>query len=440
MGRHAVRSWHALEASASDGSRGPRRSCFYKSVNSAYRPVLTRPGATRLLGTALVARLPQGMSSLAILLLVHGTSGSYAAAGIAVGASALMAAISMPLQGRLVDRLGIGRVIGPAAVGEALAYALLGVLGGSHASVVLLIASAALVGALQPPVAPVVRATLRTMFDDHAVRESAFALEAILQEVIWVSGPLVITLLITLTSPDVSVYALAVIGLGGAMTFLRSPLLKGAGHEHDQRHSRHSALRSVDLRWLLLPVGFLGFGLGCLDVGIPSLALHLGSRPASGVLLALWSLGSMAGGLRYGTLKLKSGAGTRYMQLMFANALFVLPYLLAGSIFECGVCSLIAGLAIAPIFSCQYSVAGRVILPGTEHEAFSWILSALIAGGAAGAALSGVAIGSIGSKGPFLLACAAASAGALSSLRFRSRFPDGSSDEQAVPLTELAPA
>ena len=409
-------------------------------MNSAYRPVLARPGATRLLGTALVARLPQGMSSLAILLLVHGISHSYAAAGIAVGVSALMGAISMPLQGRLVDRLGIARVIGPAAVGEALAYVLLGVLGGSHAGAVLLIACAALVGALQPPVAPVVRATLRTMFDDHAVRESAFALEAILQEVIWVSGPLFITVLITLTSPDVSVYALAAIGLGGAMTFLRSPLLKGAGSEHAQEHRRQSALRSLDLRWLLLPVGFMGFGLGCLDVGIPSLALHLGSRPASGVLLALWSFGSMAGGLRYGTLKPRGGAGTRYVQLMFANAVFVLPYLLAGSILECGICSLIAGLAIAPIFTCQYSVAGRVILPGTEHEAFSWILSALVAGAAAGSALSGVAVGAIGSKGPFLLACASASVGALSSLRFRSRFPDGSSGQQTAPLEELAAA
>ena len=402
--------------------------------------MLARPGAARLLGTALVARLPQGMSSLAILLLVHGDSHSYAAAGIAVGMSALLASISVPLQGRLVDRLGIRRVIGPASVCQALAYVLLGVLGESHAGPFLLIASAGSVGACQPPIAPIVRATLRTMFDDHSVRESAFALESVLQEVIWVSGPLVITVLITLTSPNVSVYALAAIGFAGSMMFLTSPLLDGAGDEHDEEHRRVSALRSVDLRWLLLPVALMGLGLGSLDVGIPSMALHLGSRPTSGVLLALWSFGSMVGGLRYGMLKQRSGAGTRYMQLMFANAIFLLPYLLAGSIVECGVCSVIAGLAIAPIFSCQYSVAGRVILPGTEHEAFSWILSALIAGAAAGSSLSGIAIGSIGVRGPFLLACAAAAAGALSSLRFRGRFPNGPPSEPAPPLESLAAA
>ena len=400
--------------------------------------MLARPGAARLLSTALFARLPQGMSSLAILLLVHGATGSYAAAGAAVGMSALLVAVSMPIQGGLIDRLGIGRVIGPTAVGQALAYVLLAVLGTAHAGAGPLIASAALVGASQPPISPVVRTTLRTMFDDHSVRESAFSLEAVLQEVIFVSGPLLITVLITLTSPAVSIYALAAIGFSGAMTFLRSPLLKAAALEPHEHHQRQSALRSVDLRWLLLPVAFMGFGLGCLDVGIPSLALHLGSRPASGVLLALWSFGSMVGGLWYGSRKLRSGAGARYSQLMFANALFLLPYLLAGSIFECGICSVIAGLAIAPIFSCQYSVAGRVILAGTEHEAFSWILSGLIAGAAAGSALSGVAIGAIGSKAPFFLACTSGSLAALSSLRFRSRFADEPVDEDAGQVEEFA--
>jgi len=187
-------------------------------------------------------------------------------------------------------------------------------------------------------------------------------------------------------------------------------------------------------------VALMGFGLGCLDVGIPSIALHLGSRPASGILLAICSFGSMVGGLRYGMLKSRSSTGTRYVRLLFANAIFLLPYLLARSIPECAACSFIAGLAIAPAFSCQYSVAGRVILPGSEHEAFSWILSALIAGAATGSALSGIAVSSIGSHGPFMLAFTAASAAALSSLRFRGRFPDEPPGAQSPPLEELAVA
>ena len=407
---------------------------------SAYRPVLARPGSARLLSSALLARLPQGMSSLAILLLVHGATHSYAAAGIAVGVSALSVAVSMPIQGGLVDRLGMARVVGPAAVAQALAYVLLAILGADHAGALALIVCAALVGAVQPPVSSIVRATLSTMFEDPSVRESAFALESVMQEAIFVSGPLLITLLITLTSPDVSIYALAAIGFVGSMAFLSSPLLATADRNLKRHRDRRSALRSVDLRWLLLPVGFLGFGLGCLDVGIPSLALHLGSRPASGALLALWSFGSMLGGLWFGTRKQRSGAGRRYVMLMCANVIFLMPYLAAGSILVCAFCSVSAGLAIAPIFSCQYSVAGRVIHAGTENEAFSWILSGLIAGAAAGSALSGVAIGAVGSKGPFALACSSALLGALSSLRFRDRFPDEPTSPEPGRVEELAAA
>ena len=71
-----------------------------------YRSVLSVPGAARLFATALVARLPQGMAPLAVLLLVRGATHSYAAAGLAVGASALATAVCAPLLGRQVDHRG----------------------------------------------------------------------------------------------------------------------------------------------------------------------------------------------------------------------------------------------------------------------------------------------------------------------------------------------
>src|ERR1700729_3258795 len=80
-----------------------------------YRSVLSVPGCARLLGTALIARLPQGMTSLAILLLVRAHTGSYAAAGVAVGAYDFATAGGAPLLGRLVDRFGRARVLAPVA-------------------------------------------------------------------------------------------------------------------------------------------------------------------------------------------------------------------------------------------------------------------------------------------------------------------------------------
>jgi MFS family permease len=387
-----------------------------------YRSVLTEPGALRLMSSALVGRLPQGMSSLAILLLIRDATHSYAAAGVGVGANALAASLCAPLIGRLVDRFGRRTVVGPAAALQAAVYVLLAIAADAHASTLLLIACAALAGSLIPPIAPVVRTVLRELFDDHSVRETAFAMEAIAQETIWIVGPLLVTIVITLASPKVALLMLAVLVAAGTLLFLRSPLLERPV-EHETEHAHHgSALASVDLRWLLLPVTLMGFAIGAVEVGIPALALHEGSRAASGFLLALWSFGSMVGGIRYSSSHWRATLGSRYMLLLLANCLSILPLVAAGSIGVAAACSFVAGLAIAPAFSCQYVLVGHVVLPGTEHEAFSWTLSGLIGGVAAGSALGGVVVAPLGVKAPFIIASVVACLAAIAALRFRGRF------------------
>jgi len=397
-----------------------------------YRSVLAEPGALRLMSTALVGRLPQGMSSLVILLLVREATHSYAAAGVAVGANALLAAVCAPLAGRLVDRLGRRVVLGPVAVLLAGAYVLLAVLAADHAGALALIACAGLAGALVPPIAPVVRTVLRDLFDDLTVRETAFGLEAIAQETIWITGPLIVTVAITLASPKAACVMLGVVVVGGTLLFLRSPLLDRTPEHLVEHVHRGSALASLDLRWLLLPATLMGFSLGAVEVGIPALALHHGSRAASGFLLAIWSLGSMAGGLRYSSMRWRAPLGSRYAPLLLASCVFTAPLVVAGSIPVAGACCFIAGLAIAPTFTCQYSLVGRVVIPGTEHEAFSWTLSGLIAGVAAGSALGGVSVGAVGVSAPFVLGCAASLLAAAAATRFRGRFGSAS------PLPEAA--
>lgn len=387
-----------------------------------YRAVLAKPGAARLLGTALLGRMPQGMSSLAVLLLVRAATHSYAAAGAAVGAGALASAVCGPMLGRLIDRVGRRPVVGPVAGLQACVYLGLALAARDRAPDGLLILGAGMAGGLVPPIAPVVRTALRGLYTEPRQRETAYSMDAIAQETIWIVGPLIATLVITVASPVIAVAMLGAVGVAGTALFLSSPLL--AREQHQARHdsSRAAALSNRDLRWLLAPVALMGFGLGAVEVGLPSLALHDGSRAASGLLLALWSLGSMAGGLRYGARGHASSLGSRYAVLLLANCVFTLPLLLAGSIVLAGLCSFVAGLAVAPVFSCQYSLIGHTMVPGGEHEAFGWALSALVSGVAAGSALAGAVIGSVGVRGPFMLAVLAAALAALAALRFRGRF------------------
>jgi MFS family permease len=374
---------------------------------SKYRSVLGRPGAARMFASALVARFPQGMAPLAVLLLVRGATHSYAVAGFAVGAQALATAGCAPVIGRLVDQVGRRRVLAPLACGQAAVYALLVVAAGRDNGGPVLIGLCALAGALLPPIAPVVRVALREVYEELDVRETAYSLEAVLQELIWISGPLLVALLIALTSPALAVALLGVLCVAGTGVFLRSPLLRRGADTGVEADERRSALAIPELRALLGPVALTGAGLGAIEVGLPSLALHAGSRPASGLLLALWSAGSLVGGLWYGSRVWQSPLRSRYQRLLVLAVLCTAPLIAARSIGAGMVCSVLAGLTVAPMFSCQYALVGRSVSAGSETEAFTWVSAALIGGLAAGSAIGGAVIGPAGVSGPFVVSCLA---------------------------------
>ena len=191
-----------------------------------YRSVLSVPGSVRLLASALLGRLPQGMASLSILLLVRETTHSYAAAGVAVGAYALANAVCAPVQGRLVDRVGKVWILVPSACAQAsmLAALVVAANAGAHAAILVLLAAVA--GAFAPPIAPTVRALLREVFRDPHVLDSAYALDAVLQEVVWTVGPLVVAVVIAVASPGVAVVLLGLIYVVGTSMFVRSPLAR----------------------------------------------------------------------------------------------------------------------------------------------------------------------------------------------------------------------
>jgi MFS family permease len=381
-------------------------------VIAKYRTVLSTPGAFRLFATALVGRSPQGMSSLAVLLLVRGVTHSYAAAGVAVGAYALASAGSAPVIGRLVDRFGPRRVLAPCAGAQGCAYAMLAIAGGARAGAGVLIALSAVAGVLMPPIAPVVRALLRDVFEDVSVRETAYALEAVIQELIWIVGPLVVALVIAFVSATGAIVLLGAVAVCGTSLFVRVPVVRGA-RPRGVKPGRGSALLSGELRVLLVPVLLTGTALGAIEVGLPSLALHAGSRPAAGLLLALWSVGSMTGGLWYGARKWNSSLASRYRWLLVLAVLCTAPLIAARSIAAGVLGALLAGLTVAPVFSCQYALVGRTVTPGHETEAFTWVAAALVGGLAAGSATGGAVIGAAGVSAPFVVACAVTTVAAV---------------------------
>ncbi len=384
-----------------------------------YRSVLAVPGAPRLFGSALLARLPQGMTSLATLLLVRAATHSYAAAGIAVGAEALTCALAAPVLGRLIDRVGRARVLMRCALSYAAALTALVVAAELRAGALVLVLVAGLAGGLLPPVAPSLRALLRDVFEDIGTRERAYALESVAQELVWIVGPVIVGVVITVLSPAAALELVAAVCVLGCSLFVRGAHVRAPAAREPRAHGASAALASPALRALLGPVALTGLALGSTEVGLPALALHAGSRSAAGLLLALWSVGSMTGGLWFGSRAWRSSLAVRYAALLVAAVVCTAPLIVAHSLALGAVFSLLSGVTIAPVFSCQYALVGHAVNEGSETEAFTWVASALVAGIAAGSALGGALVSASGVSAAFVLSCAATALAALMAVAVR---------------------
>jgi MFS family permease len=362
-------------------------------VLGPYRHLLGVPGARRLLVSSLAGRLPLGMASLAVLLLVRAATGSFAVAGVAVGAFALAQAVAAPVLGALVDRSPMPAVLLPSAALQFAALVGLVLAARWSAPAAVLVALSAAGGATQPPVAAAVRMLWARVAPEPRLRDAAYALDASAQEVVWTTGPLLVGGAIALVSPSAAVLLTAVVSLAGTWWFTSGALARSAPPATVA--GRASALTSAGLRALLVAGGLLGLSIGATEVGLAGLADHDGAA-AAGVLLSVWSVGSLVGGLAYGAMPWRSPLDRRLPALLAALGVLCLP-LIAAEGFAAGVVvSFVAGLCIAPVFSCLYSLTAEHAPAGTTAEAFTWSTAALVTGIAAGSAVAGALVEAAG--------------------------------------------
>lgn len=385
-----------------------------------YRALLCIPGFTRLLVSSVLGRLPSGMFSLAILLFVRSRTDSFLAAGVAVGAFALAGALAGPLLGALVDRVGQSRVLLPAALVQGALLVTLVVVAQARAPVAGVVAVAALAGAVQPPIAGCVRALWSQVAGEGEALETAYALDATTQEAIWTLGPLLVGGVALLLSPAAAVLACAAITVAGTAFFAASKLSSG-WQARAGEHSPAGALASPGLRALLATAVLAGVVIGAVEVGLPALAVAHGARWSAGPLLALFSIGSMGGGLAYSAASWRRPIGLRYVALLAAMAAGVAPLIAAHALDAAYPLSVLAGLGVAPMLSCQFSLVGALAPAGAATEAFTWHRGATIAGMAAGSTLGGSLIDAHGAGGAFALGCASVALAGVLALLWRQR-------------------
>jgi MFS family permease len=168
---------------------------------------------------------------------------------------------------------------------------------------------------------------------------------------------------------------------------------------------------------LVLPVGF---GFGALEVAIPAFASAHGRPGFSGVLIAIWSIASAAGGLVYGARSGEAALSRVHVGVALLLPVSFIPLALAGTVWTMALLVIPAGALIAPLIASRNELAGAVAPPDAETEAFTWPLTALVGGVALGAAAAGSVVEASGWRAAVVVAVAAAALGALVALARRA--------------------
>ncbi|MEY4310201.1 MAG: hypothetical protein RLZ71_127 [Actinomycetota bacterium] len=369
----------------------------------SYTGVLKRPGVARMLLSQLAARWAFGMISLAFVIHIQKVTGSYAIAGIALGAETLGAAIAGPVQGRLIPRYGPRRIVLTTAVIGAAAMVFIGAIEGPAWLLVLL---GLVVGLTSPPIQQIVRPIYPSLIKKSQTNH-LFALDANLQEIIWVVGPIVATLIAANLGTDIGLYVMAGVQVAGCFWFALNPEVRASKIEPSKRRMggvlKSRIVFSNMLMGLLLVGSFGGAEVGTV-AAIPD-------RNVSGIVLAALSFGSLVGGFAFGhRIKTKYALTKFFALLLFGYGLiFIAPT----DPLWVGICWFVAGLGVAPVFATLAGIIAVKLNRSESTEAYGWISTGQLVGYSGAAALAGIVIDNVSAVASFSVSILCAALGLI---------------------------
>ncbi len=380
-----------------------------------YRRVLSLPGTLAFSSAGLVSRLPLSMAGLGIVLLVSAKSGSYGLAGTVSAAYVLAAAAGAPAQGRISDRLGQALVLRVVGSMFACGTALLLISIESDWGTPWTHLSAVVAGLASPQAGSMVRARWSHVLPDRSQLNAAFSLEAVIDEMVFIVGPVVVTVLTTRVHETGGLIAAATAALLGtwALAAQRRTEPGRVVHEDGER---------PPLGWGFLgPIMFACGGLGVLfgsaEVIIVAFVTELDQRPAAGPVLAVWALGSLIAGVLVGSLTLPVTPLHQFRVSILGLSLLFIPLFFFHSVVWLGFGMFLTGFMISPTLIAAMTLVEIHVPAARLTEGIAWTTTGMAIGVAPGAAVAGWVIDHHGASAGFwvpLVAGLAASAVAWS--------------------------
>lgn len=372
----------------------------------SYRGLFDRPGVKGFVLAGFIGRMPMSMLGIGIVLLISALTGSYATAGAVAAVTNVSYAIAAPLSGRLVDRFGQARLVTPLALLNAVALAALMVFAGLALPEWTLYAAGFLVGATSISLGSMVRARWSNMYAGSPKLNTAFAFESVADEVIFVTGPALVTVLATAVNPFAGLMVALVLMLAGSLAFAMQRRTQPP--VQPVRTASGSPILIPGIALLSCVYLAMGAVFGSVDLITVAFAEEHGVKGVSGFLLAAFAGGSMVSGLWFGARHWRVSLRSRFVRALGIFAVGLLPIAFIGDVRVLAFALFLAGLAISPTLITGFSLTERLVPPSLLTEGMAWISTSIGFGVAIGAWAGGRLTEMFGASNAyaFSLACA----------------------------------
>jgi len=368
------------------------------------------------------------MISLAYLLHIEQIFNSYGLAGLVLAATSFGQALAGPLTSRWMGHWGMRPVITLTIVVSAasmagIAFVMMPI--GAY------IAMGFIGGLATPPIQPAVRTIYPTMVTSKQLTP-LFSLHASAQAIIWIAGPVVTTFIATQISTELAIMVAGAFLVFGGLWFLSCREL-GEVNIPRSKNKMGVVLRKPAVV-LATVVGFLLIGAAAaVEVAVVSVFGNGG--PEAGIILSIWAIGSIIGGLALGGMAIGPWALAARMLVVFIGIA------IAGANLDfwwIAFALLIAGAGIAPALAVMFAIVSSSVKFSDTAEAYGWMGSGQLVGAALGSAVAGFAIDGFGSLGGFVAASIFALIGFLVPVIFKNAHPD-LRGKDATPLPDTEP-
>lgn len=373
-----------------------------------YVEILSLPGALKFSVAGVIARFPMALVGISTILMVEGIYGNYAAAGLVSGCSVVAFAVCAPLLARLVDEYGQAKVMIPSILISVTAMVSLVIAALQTAPIWVLIVCAVIAGATTGSIGALVRSRWAYVSTGAWQIQAAYSLESALDELVFVIGPVLATLLATAVHPAAGMILAAVLALCGALWFLSQKGTEPPPNPRQKAIKERSVMANPAM--LVLAATFVGAGalFGANDLAVVAFAKERDAAQLAGVILAIFAVGSLTGALFYGARQWKTPLWKLFEIGILALAVGASFFVLAGNLSSLAVIMALTGVVIAPTLTNVNTIVQKITPEARLTEGLTWMSTAMNIGVSLGAAISGPIVDHQGSHGGFLVVIASA--------------------------------